>query len=176
MADRYARLHESARVRRMVKHPGAYWPESVPLPTAAMLEPTKADVAEGEASGRGPGVSVFDSASFDRDAACWIRGDQVYTDRERWKSFEAGVKDLRGIQPFGDALDVVTDPLDARAVTSPAPMSDEIIQRTCDAHALLEGVAPAPAKLKGEPKEQRMQKIQHYNDALQLIRDRFVAA
>lgn len=59
MSARYAALPSEAEICRMVKKPGGHWPAGDARPLASMLQPTREDVAEGERSKRGPGLSVF---------------------------------------------------------------------------------------------------------------------
>lgn len=173
MSVRYAALPAGARICRMVKKPGGHWPSDAALPLASMLQPTREDVAEGVRSGRGPGLSVFDQACYKHEVACWVRSDDVYQGRSSWKSCVAGVDDLHKLSPFGRALFVVSDPLDAPDRSPPEPWSAADIAQVASSHALVEGIAAPPEKIPGEPRPERTHKIQKYNDGLQHILDVF---
>jgi hypothetical protein len=169
MTARYAPLAAGAVVYRMVKQPGPYWPEDARMPTAAMLQPTLEDVAEGVKSGRGPGVSVFDASDFDRDVACWVRSDRAYEERDRWVSCATCVDELRAISPFGRPLQVVRDPLAADDRVAPPALSETTIAAVRGGHALIEGIDAPPPRIKGEAGSDRAAKKKSYEDALHLV-------
>jgi hypothetical protein len=175
MTQRYDRLADEAVVCRMVKYPGSYWPREQPLPTPAMLQPTRDDIEQGQRAGRGPGVSVFESSRFDLEIACWVRSDRVYAERRDWTHCSANVKDLRSLNPppFGHRLDVVFDPLDDDGRSLEQRWQPERVRALRESHALIEGIAAAPAKIKGESGKQRADKLKAYQDALQRVRDVF---
>lgn len=141
MADRYTPLARDARVFRLARREGGHLPSGQRLPKPEWLEPTRDDKTAAEASGRVPGLSVWDVAFTSVPDAVWLR-DSAVSGQE---AFVAQVSRLDEVAAgHGRALDVVTDPLDVpvadpRWATLEAPRR-ESIARAVRGHSLIEGI------------------------------------
>lgn len=142
MADRYMPLARDARVFRLARREGGHLPSGQRLPKPEWLEPTRDDKTAAEASGRVPGLSVWDVAFTSYADAVWLR-DSTASGQE---AFVAEVATLVTIaNTHTRSLDVVSDPLDVPfADPRWAHLDDARRQSLANAvngHALIEGIS-----------------------------------